>query len=52
MVKVALKVTPKSNPATIGVQANLTIVFWPHPQEQGTFEGYVNWFCAMYYFTV
>jgi hypothetical protein len=27
MVKVALKVTPESNPATIGVWANLTIVF-------------------------
>jgi hypothetical protein len=27
MVKFALKITPESNPATLGVQANLTIVF-------------------------
>lgn len=41
-MKFTLKVTSESNPATIGLRAKLTIVFWPHPQEHWTFEGYVK----------
>ena len=40
--KFALKVTSQSNPATLGVWANLKIVCWPQPQEHWTLEGYVN----------